>query len=113
MRSTIDRLGNPVNSYVYYADMYPDTVQHEEIFGRLYDYEAAVNSGVTRAQPERIPGICPDGWALPDRNDYATIAQYGSSALRSVSYWNDGGNTNATGCNALPAGYYNGNSKSF
>ena len=113
LRSTIDRLGNPVNSYVYYADMYPDTVQNEEIFGRLYDYESAVNSGVTRAQPERIPGICPDGWALPDRNDYATIAQYGSSALRSVSYWIDGGNTNATGFNALPAGYYNGNSNSF
>jgi uncharacterized protein (TIGR02145 family) len=74
--------------------------------------------------PQR--GICPTGWHIPTQTEWSTLAQNLANltgltamstqdvdrwtdlglAMKSTTCWNEGGNgTNATGFNAIPAGY--------
>ena len=96
---------------------YPNTTENVDIFGHLYNWYAAVDTGrygsvdsVERAynMGHRIQGICPDGWYLPSDEEYDELNIHSSEDLRSVNYWIDGANnTNATGFNSLPGGNYN------
>lgn len=107
LRSTLDRQGNPVESTIYHADLYPDTTENVKRYGRLYTWSAAL---LTRAAV--IPGICPAGWALPSVEQYENLIPYGSDALRKPNEWlEDNTATNTTGFSAVPAGYYNGNAQ--
>ncbi len=96
---------------------YPNTTENVDIFGHLYNWYAAVDTGrygsvdsVERAynMGHRIQGVCPDGWYLPSDEEYDELNIYPSEDLRSTNYWIDGANnTNATGFNSLPGGIYN------
>jgi uncharacterized protein (TIGR02145 family) len=100
----------------YYSYEYPNTNENVRIFGHLYNWYAAADTGrygsvdsVERAynMGHRIQGICPDGWYLPSDVEYEELNIYPSEDLRSTSYWIDGANnTNATGFNSLPGGKY-------
>ena len=101
--------------------------------GRLYTWAAAIDSvklagdkenpqvcgsDTTCTLPAKVQGICPDGWRLPQIDDWKTLitaasgAKTKSTALKSASGWGSGGNgTNSSGFSALPAGhrYIDGN----
>jgi len=78
---------------------YRDSISNCEIYGRLYDWELA-NS------------VCPDGWHLPDNDDWNNLVQTGGSdigtKLKSKGWFGSTGITNGTdefGFSALPGGY--------
>lgn len=103
------------------------------IYGGLYTWPEAMGLSWQCAQqscanqlgsPQR--GICPAGWHIPTQAEWSTLAEglaeltglttrstefadYWTElglAMKSTNCWNDGGNgTNATGFNAIPAGW--------
>ena len=119
LKSTKYSDGRPIDNVMdYYSYEHPNTAENVNIFGHLYDWYAAADTGrygsvdsVERAynMGHRIQGICPDGWYLPSDEDYEELNIYPTSDLRSTNYWINVGsqvNTNSTGFNSLPGGRY-------
>jgi len=99
-------------------------------YGRLYTWSAAMDSvgtfstngkgcgnGKTCSTTYPVRGICPEGWHLPSKTEYATlITTVGGSStagkmLKATNGWNSNGNgTDAFGFSVLPAGRYSGGS---
>ncbi len=100
------------NRYGYYSEYFPNTTENIERYGLLYSWDAAVDSMNLNVGDEHIQGACPDGWRLPTQEEYMNIEPYGDG-LRSPLYWLDGGGTNTTGFNSLPAGFFNGTTNRF
>ena len=97
-------------------------------YGRLYTWAAAIDSvalatdsenpqdcGYMKSSknilPDVVHGICPDGWHLPDYQDFSNMLVHvggysiAGTVLKSQSGWNEGGNgTDTFGFNVLPAG---------
>ena len=110
---------------------YNDSASYCEKYGRLYTWAAAMDSvgewstngkvcgsGKTCSPTYPVRGVCPEGWHLPSKAEWATLfnAVGGQTTagmvLKSTSGWNSRGNgTDAFGFSALPAGIrnYNGN----
>lgn len=103
-----------------------------EIFGRLYTWAAAFDSialsdggndmncgdGQACDLPEKVQGVCPDGWHLPTKDEWNTLfttvggKDDAGKILRSRSGWHNGSNgTDGVGFCALPAG--TGSQRSF
>ena len=102
-------------------------------YGRLYTWAAAIDSvalatdsenpqdcGYMKSSknilPDVVHGICPDGWHLPDYQDFSNMLVHvggysiAGTVLKSQSGWNEGGNgTDTFGFNVLPAGIGYGN----
>ena len=93
--------------YNYESEVYPDVDGNIETFGRLYDWESAINDGADNGYGH-VQGICPEGWYLPTDEKYEALNAHGAAALKSPDYWLDGGGNNSTGFTSLPAGYYDG-----
>ena len=94
------------NIYEYQNEMYPNVQENVSIYGRLYDWYDAVDSArPTRAT--RVQGICPDGWYLPNEDDFELLNGVNHTDLRSVNYWLINPGTNTTGYDLRPAGRYN------
>ena len=92
--------------YEYQNEMYPNVQENVSIYGRLYDwYDAADSARPTRAV--RVQGICPDGWYLPNEEDFELLNNVNLTNLRSVNYWLFNPGTNTTGYDLRPAGMYN------
>ncbi len=112
---------------------YNDDPSKCETYGRLYDWEAAMEgSSGSSSNPSGVQGICPDGWHIPSDDewkalegavdatyDYSDDAEWdvegyrgdnaGSALAGNNSLWNDGDlNGNAdfgtSGFNGLPGG---------
>ena len=109
LKSTNYSDGRPVEQYhEYYADEFPDATENVNIFGRLYDWYAATDTGAhfTPDANGNIQGICPDGWLLPTAEDFMELAVFTVKQLRSPLYWLHNPGTNESGFTSLPAGYY-------
>ena len=108
--------GRPIsNIYEYVADIHPDQAMNVAIFGRLYDWYAAIDSG-QHSIPDsngNLHGICPEGWLLPTEEDFADLCCYTVSQLRSPLYWLSNPGTNESGFSSLPAGYYDAVEKRY
>ena len=100
--------GRPISPTHIYQPSPFSLEETVEIFGMLYTWYAALDTGTVSAS-EHIQGICPEGWYLPTCAQYERLMQHGAKALRAPEYWigNEGG-TNETGFSALPAGFFNG-----
>lgn len=81
---------------------YKNDSADDEVFGRLYLIEEAVN-------------VCPSGWHLPDESDWDKLLKFSGNdtttaggKLKSTEMWQspNAGATDEYGFNALPAGYY-------
>ena len=107
---------------------YADDPENCSKYGRLYTWAAAIDSVkfVTDAEnpqdcgdgkscknvlPDVVQGICPDGWHLPDYDEFSGLLpdvggySIAGSVLKSRSGWNEGGNgKDVYGFNVLPAG---------
>lgn len=95
----------------YHSELFPNTEQNIETFGRLYNWQDAIDLGhpITEDSIGHLRGICPTGWYLPDSAQYAQLTTHGTEALRASQYWINGtGGNNQTGFSALPAGIFNG-----
>ncbi|MBP5650157.1 MAG: InlB B-repeat-containing protein [Bacteroidales bacterium] len=94
------------NIYEYVCDRYPNAEANMNIFGRLYDwYDAADASRPTRSV--RIQGICPEGWFLPNEEDFETLSNVELQTLLSTNYWLFNVGNNNTGFDLRPTGMYN------
>ncbi|MBO4656097.1 MAG: fibrobacter succinogenes major paralogous domain-containing protein [Bacteroidales bacterium] len=101
--------GRPITSiYQYCSPEYPDAPHNTEIFGYLYDWFAAIDTGIhpTPDTNGNIQGICPSGWLLPTDEDFAQLGIFTARQLKSPSYWIDEPGTNESGFSSLPAGFY-------
>jgi uncharacterized protein (TIGR02145 family)/uncharacterized repeat protein (TIGR02543 family) len=90
-------------------------------YGRLYEYKNALSSADGVYKAENLQGICPDGWHVPNANEWNALnnavggAQAAVMALRATSGWsgNGGNGPDAVGFRSLPGGWYNSNNKTF
>ena len=108
--------GRPVAPvYEYVADIHPDKVANVSIFGRLYDWYTAIDTGAHTLPDSNgnLHGICPEGWLLPTEEDFAELCCYTVSQLRSPLYWLSNPGTNESGFSSLPAGYYDAVEKRY
>lgn len=113
LKSTHYSDGRPIsNWYGYFSEYFPNTTENIERYGLLYPWEAAVDSMNLNGMSGAVQGACPEGWRLPTEEEYRNIEFYGDG-LRSPLYWLDGGGTNTTGFNSLPAGFFNGTTNRF
>ena len=108
-RSTLYTDGTPITP----APMqYPGTEQHPEdtIYGKLYTFSNATRitpTRATRAVPQQVQGICPDGWHIPDDDDFIDLmSHYEASQLMSTEHWLEPG-TDDIGFTLEPAGMFN------
>jgi uncharacterized protein (TIGR02145 family) len=105
---------------------YKDTSKYCDVAGRLYTWAAAIDSvtlatdaenprdcgyGKACELPEKVQGICPDGWHLPDTTEWQALftavggQNNAGKVLKSQTGWIQNGNgTDAFGFSALPAG---------
>ena len=120
------------DAYRYIPNNDPNTVAE---YGYLYNWSAVMHgANASDANPSGVQGICPAGWHVPSDAEWSQLTNYVSSqtvygcgndnnaivrALSASAGWlydeqysnecgpayNLGAN-NATGFNALPAGYY-------
>lgn len=92
-------------------------------YGRLYTWSAAMDSAAIFSEDakdcgdsmicgwkEKVRGVCPEGWHLPDSTEWAefalTVGNFSKAGhlLKSTSGWADDGNgIDAYGFNVLPA----------
>ena len=106
---------------------YNDEPKNCAVGGRLYTWAAAIDSvklandadnpqncgyGKSCTLPDKVQGICPEGWHLPNNAEWNSLftAVGGKSVagknLRSTSSWNSSGNgADAFSFSALPAGH--------
>lgn len=84
-----------------------------DIYGRLYSWTAAMASGTSStAVPSGRRGVCPSGWHLPSRAEWAALTDvFSAYELKSFVGWADGwGNgSNETGFTAVPGGFRSSN----
>lgn len=100
--------GRPIHPTHIYRPSRFSLEEMVDIFGMLYTWEAALDTGTASASAH-VQGICPAGWYLPSQAQYESLRQHGARALRAPDYWiGDEGGTNETGFSALPAGFFNG-----
>ncbi|MBO6135656.1 MAG: hypothetical protein J6P30_03535 [Fibrobacter sp.] len=108
-----------------------------DVYGRFYTYAAAMDSaavfsengkgcgwGVNCTPIYPVPGVCPEGWHLPDTTEYRTLfnavggIERASLILRSSELWpvdektEDIKGTDSVGFCVLPSGYFNANDNS-
>ncbi len=110
--------------YYYYPN---GSSSNGSTYGKLYNWSAACNNtstGTATTAASKVQGICPSGWHVPAKEEFATLKNYIQSnsyygadakALSSTTGWNSStsadtpGNSpetnNSTGFSAMPAGY--------
>jgi uncharacterized protein (TIGR02145 family) len=116
--SMIPSANGQSNNSIIEKYCYSNNTTYCDTYGGLYQWDEMMQYVTTPG----AKGICPDGWHLPTDAEYCTLTQTidptvncsetswsGTNAgtkMKSVSGWVNGGNgTNASGFNALPAGY--------
>lgn len=92
------------------------------VFGRYYTWSAAIDSVYWSKQektcgydedpcelPDKVQGICPNGWRLPKHSDLYFLAELGYKKVQARGFekWNKAADD--FGFSALPAGYRNNN----
>ncbi len=122
---------------------YNDSAQYCETYGRLYTWAAAMDSsgkfsddgkgcgvGVTCSAGEKVRGVCPEGWHLPNVGEWRDLETFVADslfgektdsvgyALKSKSGWSKtssgyGYGSDAVGFGGLPAGYRNYENKYY
>ena len=94
------------NIYVYATPLHPNADENLLLFGRLYDwYDALDASRPTKSA--QVQGICPDGWVIPNEEDFETLNHVNLHTLLSSNYWVYNNGDNSTDFDLRPSGTYN------
>ncbi len=81
---------NTDKAYCWYDN---DSISYFQTYGALYTYAAAVNGD---SRGSNVQGVCPDGWHLPNEDEWTTLENYISdnghegsegTALKTSSGW--------------------------
>ena len=91
--------------YKYATPMSPNVEENVNIYGLLYDWYAATDAS-RRTRSTRVQGVCPDGWYIPNEEDFAILSNADIQTLRSTDYWLCDNGTNSTGFDMRPSGLY-------
>ena len=100
------------NPMVYVSEQNPDESANLDIYGRLFNWYAAVKVAEgSKDAPEAdtegiVQGICPNGWHVPSAVEMQTLANHTSAPLRTTNLWLVPG-TNTTDFSLLPSGFFN------
>jgi len=98
----------------YSSTLSPDEQANAQNYGFLYTWREAAGG---TDDPQRINGyvrgICPNGWHLPTVREINVLRTNSADALSAEGAWPGLTGNNASGFNALPAGYFNGSSQRF
>lgn len=97
------------------AKCYDDEEANCEAYGLLYTLEAVMENETADLSSFPVPtvqGICPDGWRLPNRDDYGFLPEtkpsgfWNANELKADSdlWFGSGAGNNASGFSALPGG---------
>ncbi|MBO4655872.1 MAG: fibrobacter succinogenes major paralogous domain-containing protein [Bacteroidales bacterium] len=120
MRTTTYVAGGSVPSRIYNAEGHTDTLANVELYGRLYDWYAAVNLpyGSTDEPPYTnhghfVTGICPAGWHVPDSANMVSLESMDAFGLMSDTLWLIPGYDSGAGMYIVPSGFYNYETKRF
>jgi uncharacterized protein (TIGR02145 family) len=87
---------------------YNDSAEYCAKYGRLYTQDAVKNKGCAT---QLCRGICPEGWYLPNDDDFAVMRDVVNSYLltyklkSTYGWYNDLNGTDDYGFTALPAGF--------
>lgn len=114
LKSTTYVSGGDVPSMIYNGGTYTNEEENLAVFGRLYNWYAAVNLPLgstdnppTTANGDYVTGICPAGWHIPDSLNMSSLNNINSYDLMANILWLIPGNDTGEGFYALPAGIYN------
>ncbi|MBK7173784.1 MAG: hypothetical protein IPH84_11245 [Bacteroidales bacterium] len=122
----ISSLENQYNNNLVEKYCYGNQESNCAVFGGLYQWDEAM-------QYSNLPGnqgICPEGWHIPDNEDWCELSYFVDSTfncnsnycdgivagtnLKASNSWNSGGNgSNSSGFTALASGYYSSLEISF
>ena len=105
---------------------YNDEAKNCDVAGRLYTWAAAIDSvelydagdgvdcgyGKSCELPEKVQGICPNGWHLPTEDEWFTLLDEvgglnnaGEVLKSSMGWYDDSNGTDSVGFSVLPVGY--------
>lgn len=114
METTSYTSGGEASSMVYNGAFHSDEAENLATYGRLYDWNSAVNVPAgSEADPPTtqsgnfVRGICPAGWHVPDSANMASLNNIDPLDIKADILWLSPGNDHGDGFYALPAGYYN------
>ena len=107
MRATHFADGREItNIYEYATPLHPNADENVLLYGRLYDWYDALD--VERPTKSlSVQGICPNGWVIPNEDDFEVLNQVNLHTLLSSSYWVFNNGDNSTGFDLKPSGMYN------
>jgi uncharacterized protein (TIGR02145 family) len=105
------------------SKIYDDNPDNEDIYGRLYTWEQAMNGEeASNENPSGVQGIAPEGWHIPSDQEWLELIYFigghydsynfymhdAAEKLKEVGteHWNSSNGTNESGFNALPAGRF-------
>ena len=100
------------NVYEYQSNMYPNTTENVNLYGRLYNWYDAVDAG-NQTRATNVQGICPTGWHLPTEADFDALSDIDLTTLRSTNYWVVNNGTNSTNFDMRGSGMYNSDDASY
>ena len=128
--SMLNGSGNQTNNGSIEKYCYNDVASNCNVYGGLYQwaeavqYENGANNSSSMFSPfaNRVKGICPTGWHLPNDPEYCTLMKFldttincslssittsaGGKLKSTSSLWNSNvGANNSSGFSALPGGY--------
>ncbi len=93
---------------------------HFGTYGVLYNWPAAMAGDFGSSSDSSVfRGVCPEGWHLPDDEEWASLQYYlgpdAEKKLKSAAGWDEhaGNGDNTSGFNALPAGPESGHQAAF
>ena len=112
--------GTPVAVALGYVNnQFPNADNTADIFGRLYTWYSAMGvaehstTAPTVNEFGHVQGVCPEGWFVPDPEQFYYMRNIDMDNLRAHDYWLDGGGNNSTDFSILPGGGYNSDKDRF
>ena len=113
MQTTTYVGGGSVPNMVYTGYGHEDVAENLALYGRLYNWYAAVNlpegsnaTPPTTANGGFVTGLCPKGWHIPDSANIVGISSIDAWDLMADTLWINPGHDTGAGFYALPAGLY-------
>jgi len=107
-----DAMDYSYSAYCYYQNK----ISNIDTYGNLYTWKAAMNAATgNNIDTDVVQGVCPVDWHVPSQSEFLELVEglggweVAGGALKEAgtNNWNEPntGATNASGFNAIPAGY--------
>lgn len=99
---------------IYHSDLFPDTLETLQNYGRLYSWYSAVGlcEGCIELPPSNadgeVQGVCPEGWHIPTLSEMLALQLYDGPELKATgNLWIGEIPNDASRFSIVPGGLYN------